>query len=194
MEIDKKLVGERISAIRKSLGLTMELFGNKVLNADRSLVSKWERGKAVPNNARVKIIAEIGNVSVSYLLYGKTTFDDLSDEDKARILAEQSKNLSDREKGGIENLRYFLDNPNSNSKSYRHTVFLLSAALHYSYVHEKKPDEDPVLIRMMENIINILNDYAVSGEETSNYTKEEIRKTLIERLDYILDNSKNEIE
>lgn len=194
MEIDKKLVGERISAIRKSLGLTMELFGNKVLNADRSLVSKWERGKAVPNNARVKIIAEIGNVSVPYLLYGKTTFDDLSDEDKARILAEQSENLSKREKGSIENLRYFLDNPNSNSKSYRHTVFLLSAALHYSYVHEKKPDEDPVLIRMMENIINILNDYAVSGEETSNYTKEEIRKTLIERLDYILDNSKNEIE
>lgn len=191
MEIDKKLVGERISAIRKSLGLTMEMFGNKVLNADRSLVSKWERGKAVPNNARVKIIAEIGNVSVSYLLYGKTTFDDLSDEDKARILAEQSENLSKREKGGIENLRYFLDNPNSESKSFRYTINLLSAALRYSYINEKQPDEDPVLIRFMEDVITILNDYEMG---TSNYTKEEIRNTLIERLDYILDNSKNEIE
>lgn len=70
MEIDKKLVGERISNIRKKLGLTMELFGFKVLNADRSLVSKWEKGKALPNNARVKILAELGNISVNELLYG----------------------------------------------------------------------------------------------------------------------------
>ena len=193
MEIDKKLVGERISAIRKSLGLTMEMFGNKVLNADRSLVSKWERGKAVPNNARVKIIAELGNVSVSYLLYGKTTFDDLSDEDKTRILAEQSENLSKREKGGIENLRYFLDNYRE-SLSYRRTVNLLSAALRYSYINEKQPDEDPKLIRSLEYIIKILNDYATSGEMTSGKNKEQVRENLIEHLSDILDNSKNEIE
>lgn len=48
----------------------MELFGFKVLNADRSLVSKWEKGKALPNNARVKILAELGDVSVNELLYG----------------------------------------------------------------------------------------------------------------------------
>lgn len=193
MEIDKKLVGERISAIRKSLGLTMEMFGNKVLNADRSLVSKWERGKAVPNNARVKIIAELGNVSVSYLLYGKTTFDDLSDEDKSRILAEQSENLSKREKGGIESLQYFLDNYRE-SLSYRRTVNLLSAALRYSYINEKQPDEDPKLIRSLEYIIKILNDYTTSGEMTSNKTKEQVRENLIEHLSDILDNSKNEIE
>ena len=96
MEIDKKLVGERISVIRKSLGLTMEMFGNRVLNADRSLVSKWERGKAVPNNARVKIIAELGSISVNELLYGKLAFNDLSDEEKAMALEIHKDVLSKR--------------------------------------------------------------------------------------------------
>lgn len=191
--LNKKAIGLRIKTIRKQNGLTMKEFGKLIGDAAQSLVTRWENGTSIPNNERIKKIAEIGNVSVSYLLYGKTTFDDLSDEDKARILAEQIESLSSREKGGIEDLLYFLNNP-SKSKSYRHTIFLLSTTLRYSHINEKKPDEDPVLIRMMENIVNILNDCAVSGEETSNYTKEEIRNTLIERLDYILDNSKNEIE
>jgi len=49
----------------------MEEFG-KLFNpiANKSLVSKWENGKSLPNNERLKKITEIGNISMEYLLEG----------------------------------------------------------------------------------------------------------------------------
>lgn len=193
MEIDKKLVGERISVIRKSLGLTMEQFGHRVLNADRSLVSKWERGKAVPNNARVKIIAELGSISVNELLYGKLAFNDLSDEEKAMALESHKEVLSKREAGRTQYILDFLDNI-SEFKSHDEALSLLSNAIRYSFIVEKYSNEGTKLIGLLDHIIKILNDYTESGEVTSGKTKEEVRENLIGYLDYILDNSKNKIE
>ncbi len=49
----------------------MEEFGKKFkVNAHKSLVSKWEKGLTKPNNERIQKIAELGNVSVDYLLHG----------------------------------------------------------------------------------------------------------------------------
>lgn len=70
MEINKDEVGFRISTIRKRLGLNQELFGKKINQAHKSLVSKWEKGQSLPNNERLKIIAELGEISVDELLYG----------------------------------------------------------------------------------------------------------------------------
>lgn len=70
MEVDKKAVGHRISLIRKRKGLTLEEFGKKTADALKSNVSKWERGLSLPNNERLKIIADLGGVSVDELLYG----------------------------------------------------------------------------------------------------------------------------
>lgn len=70
MEINPIEVGNRIKNIRKSKGLTLEEFGKFFENADKSLVSKWERGKAIPNNSRLKMIAQFGDISVNELLYG----------------------------------------------------------------------------------------------------------------------------
>lgn len=61
-------IGEKIKSIRINKGMTLEEFGAVVLDANKSLVSKWERGLIVPNSARLKKIAELGNVSVTYLL------------------------------------------------------------------------------------------------------------------------------
>ena len=193
MEIDKKLVGERISVIRKSLGLTMEQFGHRVLNADRSLVSKWERGKVVPNNARVKIIAELGSISVNELLYGKLAFNDLSDEEKAMALEIHKDVLSKRKAGRTRYILDFLDNI-SEFKSHDEALSLLSNAIRYSFIVEKYSNEGTKLIGLLDHIIKILNDYTESGEVTSGKTKEEVRENLIGYLDYILDNSKNKIE
>ncbi|EAF0949785.1 XRE family transcriptional regulator [Listeria monocytogenes] len=66
----KKDIGARIRKIRKSLGLSMEEFGIKVDKALKSNVSKWERGDSLPNNSRIKIIAELGGISVDELLNG----------------------------------------------------------------------------------------------------------------------------
>lgn len=70
MEINKDEVGYRISSIRKGLGLNQELFGKKINKAHKSLVSKWEKGQSLPNNERLKLISDLGGISVDELLYG----------------------------------------------------------------------------------------------------------------------------
>ncbi|SFE36758.1 helix-turn-helix domain-containing protein [Trichococcus pasteurii] len=70
MDINKNEVGFRISSIRKQLGLNQELFGEKISNAHKSLVSKWEKGQSLPNNERLKIIADLGGITVDELLHG----------------------------------------------------------------------------------------------------------------------------
>lgn len=70
---NKKNTGNIIKVIRKDLGLTMKEFGEQFSPvASDSIVSRWEKGKSLPNNQRLKKIAELGNVSVEYLLYGYT--------------------------------------------------------------------------------------------------------------------------
>lgn len=60
-----------------NLGLNMEEFGKKLTPpANKSLVSKWEKGKNLPNNERIKQISEIGDVTPYYLLNGNKPFGD----------------------------------------------------------------------------------------------------------------------
>lgn len=69
--MDKKAVGKRIFNIRNSLNLTLEQFGkDKDINAERSNVSKWERGATLPNRSRLEVIAKKGNMTLNELLYG----------------------------------------------------------------------------------------------------------------------------
>ncbi|MFV8808175.1 helix-turn-helix domain-containing protein [Aerococcus urinaeequi] len=72
--INKIELGKRINRIRKELGETLEVFGNRFdPKANRSLVSAWENGRYVPNNERLKQIADLaGNdgITVQELLYG----------------------------------------------------------------------------------------------------------------------------
>lgn len=76
MEItpNPKVVGERIRSIRKNLGLSMEDFAAKIDEKAKSgTVSNWETGKNLPNNERLKRIADLGNTNVNFLLHGSTT-------------------------------------------------------------------------------------------------------------------------
>lgn len=70
MNIDKKTLGQRIKSIRQSKGLTMEEFGKFFDNASKGVISNWEKGSNIPNNARLKMIAQFGGISVNELLYG----------------------------------------------------------------------------------------------------------------------------
>lgn len=65
-------VGQRIKNIRKSKGLTLEQFGSVIDNSSKGNVSKWEHGVSVPNNKRLKLIADLGKLYVEELLYDKT--------------------------------------------------------------------------------------------------------------------------
>ena len=75
-DVDKKAVGRRIFNIRNSLNLTLEQFGkDKEINAERSNVSKWERGATLPNRSRLEAIAKKGDITVNELLYGDSEKD-----------------------------------------------------------------------------------------------------------------------
>ena len=68
--INKKAVGNRIKTIRTQKGLTMKEFGKLIEEAAQSLVTRWENGTSIPNNERLKKIADLGDMSVNELLYG----------------------------------------------------------------------------------------------------------------------------
>lgn len=77
---EKEIFGNKVRKIRNDLGLNQEDFGKKFKSndnpddrtgiANKAVVSAWERGVSVPSNERLKIIADIGGVSVNELLYG----------------------------------------------------------------------------------------------------------------------------
>ena len=67
--INKIAVGARIREIRLARGMTLEEFG-KLFSASKSIASRWEKGKSIPNNIRIKAIADMANISVQELLYG----------------------------------------------------------------------------------------------------------------------------
>lgn len=74
--IDNSKVGERIKKIRLNYNgkkLTQQEFA-ELLNpvVDKSAVRKWEKGLNLPNKERLAQIAQIGNVTTDYLLFGKT--------------------------------------------------------------------------------------------------------------------------
>lgn len=70
-EPDKKAVGQRIKDIRNKKGESLEKFGLRFNPpANRSLASAWENGRYLPNNERLKKLAEIGGLTINELLYG----------------------------------------------------------------------------------------------------------------------------
>ena len=70
MEIDKAALGARIKSIRLEKSMNLKEFGFYIDNTSDSIVSRWEKGKSIPNAKRLKLIANAGNVSVDELLYG----------------------------------------------------------------------------------------------------------------------------
>lgn len=71
MEINNKKVGRRIENIRLQNGLTMEEFGKK-FDTSKGTINNWEKGRNLPNKKNLKIVAKIGNISVSELLYSNS--------------------------------------------------------------------------------------------------------------------------
>jgi transcriptional regulator with XRE-family HTH domain len=67
--MENNSIGKKIKNIRLSLGMTAEEFGKMFTPpAAKSIVSRWEKGKSLPNPKRTKKIAELGNTTVEDLL------------------------------------------------------------------------------------------------------------------------------
>ena len=68
-EIDYKIIGERIKKARKKLDLTQEQLSEKI-DVSVAYLSRVERGNTKINLIRLVELAEVLNVSISYLITG----------------------------------------------------------------------------------------------------------------------------
>lgn len=70
MEVNKQEAGQRIKEVRQMLNLSMDKFGKLLGGLPRSTVNNWERGINLPKLETLNRIAEVGNVTNEYILYG----------------------------------------------------------------------------------------------------------------------------
>ncbi|WP_084554721.1 helix-turn-helix domain-containing protein [Eubacterium xylanophilum] len=59
--------GEKLKEARKEAGLSQEQFAEK-MSISRSAVAKWESGRGLPDVNNLKVMAQLLDVSVDYLL------------------------------------------------------------------------------------------------------------------------------
>lgn len=78
IELDKGKIGERIHQIRKESNMTMEKFGSIIGGINKATVSYWEKGKSLPSERYLKLIAQTFDIDYKWLIYG-----DLEDYVKA---------------------------------------------------------------------------------------------------------------
>lgn len=103
------LIGDRIKAIRQSLGESQTEFGEHFSPPiSKVTVSRWESGGVKPQKKRLREIAKLGNVSVNYLLNGVNL-------ENAGELLENSPHDQKQINGTITELKLLLNNYRSDS-------------------------------------------------------------------------------
>lgn len=113
--LDKNSIGSRIRLIRKSLKMTMKEFGDFLGDVPQSIISRWENGTSIPNNERLSLISEKCNVSITYLLEGKKTLQDLRSIDEVHS-SEDLRNAFDYESRHLNNNEFVIRLKNNNGQ------------------------------------------------------------------------------
>lgn len=166
-------IGARIKDIRISLGLTMKDFGKKFdPPASDSIVSRWERGVNLPNNERLKRIAELGNVPVLYLLEGKDAVD---------FLVEMNIMINDHMVETNENLKNQI--LNVKDLSYTNTELLLLKRTKDLIDKCKELEEKDILLDLntiLTKIIEMIDE--LNNDEESNEDKKKNIELIYEDL------------
>ncbi|MBK0036101.1 MULTISPECIES: helix-turn-helix domain-containing protein [unclassified Enterococcus] len=71
--VDKIAMGKRIQEIRKNRGETLEKFGKYFTRpVGKNVVNRWEKGTNIPDIERLMNLANLGKVTVPYILDGDT--------------------------------------------------------------------------------------------------------------------------
>jgi transcriptional regulator with XRE-family HTH domain len=99
--------GENIKHLRTKARLTQRQFGEKY-NTDDSNISRWEKGKQVPNHETIKKIAQDFGVSIDWLMGEETSNElDLKEIKKALLekeLVYDGHELTPEEQESIRNI------------------------------------------------------------------------------------------
>lgn len=158
------LVGKRINTIRINKGLTMEEFGH-YFKTSKGTVNNWEKGRNLPNKENLKIIADLGGITVKELLYGdfKTFI--------ANRLRYKINNNSVVMPVDEEDFSVLLDH-----------IFSIAEADNYTYFHTEQIDniiDDALKIFVKvnsgpDNLSDIINDYVHSLSDVQLYPIEQL--------------------
>ncbi len=83
---------ERLIDLRKKAGLSQEDLAEQ-LNISRQAISKWERGESTPDMDNLKVLGQIYNVSMDYLLLGKneTVLNEVSEKEQKPLTTAVNK-------------------------------------------------------------------------------------------------------
>lgn len=90
--MDQVKIGRFISERRKKVNLTQAQLAEK-LNITDKAISKWERGKAMPDSSIMLELCGILNISVNELLSGEEICMDNNDKKNEQLLLEMAKEL-----------------------------------------------------------------------------------------------------
>jgi len=219
MSIDKDAVGSRIRTIRQSKGLTLESFGEFIDGASKGLVGNWEKGVNLPNNKRLKMIAEFGSISVSELLHGL----DSEINEKVSKYTEEIMNTEIREMHSLkykllydptfkqETIRYLLKHYNfADLTDYgikQYTKELLDVFLDKEvYERKYKPHSNENAIELTYDLLKDLVTDRIDGyfrdenikinyvdDLKSDEIKEDLSFELYERIRMVLEDAQNKI-
>lgn len=176
----KNAVGERIKLIRKKRGETLEQFGNAIGGVLKSNVSKWERGQSLPNNERIKKISELGNVSVNYLLTGKSDIEIFSNS-----INKLFQSINNDTKKQLEILK--------DDKFTIEQSFFFSKVIELFYRYHEKED---ILIKLANlfHYLTYLSDPEVISEMSDRNLENDTVDELKELMNLVLNQSNNNKE
>ena len=93
--MDQIKIGKFIAEQRKSKNLTQSQLAEKLFITDKA-VSKWERGKAMPDSSIMLKLCEILEISVNDLLSGAKTQND--EQNNERLLLAMAKEIEQKNK------------------------------------------------------------------------------------------------
>ena len=77
--MEKKTIGNLISALRRASGMTQRDLAEK-LNVSDKAVSRWERDESAPDLTLLPLIADIFNITVDELLRGQIKSNEAKEE------------------------------------------------------------------------------------------------------------------
>ena len=172
---DPKSVGQRIRNIRQILGDSMEQFAKKIDDKAKSgTVSNWETGKNLPNSKRLKRIAELGNVTVDYLLTGKSDIEIFSNS-----INQLFQSINNDTKKQLEILK--------DDKFTIEQSFFFSKAIELFYRYHEKED---ILIKLA-NLFHYLT-YLSDPEVISEMSDRNLENDTIDELKELIELIKNQ--
>ena len=95
--MDQIRIGQFIAAQRKLLGMTQAELAEKLGITDRA-VSKWERGKGMPDASLMLALCEALNITVNELLRGEKIEMENNNEKNEELLLELAKSIEHKNK------------------------------------------------------------------------------------------------